>query len=577
MKKKLIFDVSILIAILQKNSSRSGILWVGYNVITELLRQDKFDLYLYCAPDRMRELLFGLNRELSFLKGLPIINIEPQKVIKSSGQIDLFDYKTFINEYSCESWGVWTAQKATCSLLLDVAEINDLEISIDLQMVFKPVTSYSVTGESGEVYAQCPSDQRVLSFKIPLKDIKDNRVIFHINAEGASSPKDIGLSGDTRVLGLGIKGIWVTINEENPPHREAPKPPIEQRYIALRERKNRAKRDKKYIALLFRLSLMVLYKIYFRFQKATTTVDNSAYQEYLKECELFLSPMFRVPDDIAKMPNIRKYVILHDLIPFIFDNYNRQSAEGWLKDLVNSINSTDHYFSNSKNTRKDFIHFAPKISPENVTVIPLSTGLSYAPIKELSKIDAVKKRYKIPANKRYALSMCTLEPRKNLIFAAKNFIKFVNENKIDDLIFVLGGGHWAEFMDELNKALEGIKDSERYIKHIGYVDDEDMNALYSGAEFFIYMSLYEGFGMPILEAMKSGCPIICSNVSSIPEVVGDTGIQVSPHSDDDFIQALDKMYSDKQFRESCIEKGLKRAEIFSWENAVDTITKEMMG
>ncbi|MDR2883511.1 MAG: hypothetical protein LBV09_00200 [Deferribacteraceae bacterium] len=507
MKKKLLFDASILTAIRQKDSSRSGILWVAYNVIKELLRQDKFDLHLYCAPERMRELLFGLSGELRFLKDLPIINIEPQKAIKTSASIDISDYQTLLTEYTCEPWGVWTSKRAICTLLFDVAEIKDLEIIIDLDMAYKSVKSYSITDEAGNIYAKCPSGQRMVSFKIPLKDIKNNKVIFYLDAEGAASPMETEGATDPRVLGLGVKAITVIINEEYPKRAEAieviepKKATVMERYVALRDRKNSAKRDKKYIALFFRLSLMVLYKIYFRFHKEPTAVvatkDNPIYTNYLKECELFLSPMYRVPAEIAKIDSIHKYTILYDLIPLIFEEYSKQPANKWIQELADSINPTDYYFSISKHTRKDFIHLVPKINPDHVSVIPLSTGLSYAPIKKQADIDAVKKKYKIPANKKYALSLCTLEPRKNLVFAAKNFIKFIDENKVNDRLFVLGGGHWAGFIAQLEQALDGVKNAEKYIKHIGYVDDEAMTPLYSGAEFFRYMSLYEGCGMPL--------------------------------------------------------------------------------
>ena len=102
-----------------------------------------------------------------------------------------------------------------------------------------------------------------------------------------------------------------------------------------------------------------------------------------------------------------------------------------------------------------------------------------------------------------------------------------------------------------------------------------MSALYSAAEMFVFPSLYEGFGIPVLEAMKCGLPVICSNTSSLPEVIGDCGIQINPYSDDEMIQAMEKMYFDRDFRAQCIEKGLERAKLFTWQKCVDVIENKI--
>ena len=103
-----------------------------------------------------------------------------------------------------------------------------------------------------------------------------------------------------------------------------------------------------------------------------------------------------------------------------------------------------------------------------------------------------------------------------------------------------------------------------------------MSALYSGAEMFIYPSFYEGFGMPVLEAMKCGLPVICSNTTSLPEVIGDCGIQINPYSDKELVEAMEKMYFDREFRDVCIRKGLERVKLFTWKKCVDIITNTIV-
>ncbi|MEI8129401.1 MAG: glycosyltransferase family 1 protein [bacterium] len=298
---------------------------------------------------------------------------------------------------------------------------------------------------------------------------------------------------------------------------------------------------------------------------------NEQYKEVFKDIDIFFSPYLAVPKEIQGIKHIQQYVLLHDVIPMILPVYNKHWKKYWFYDLYKSINKNDFYFANSEFTKMDFVKHIPKFNPDHITVIPLSTGGKYEVISDKSDLERVRIKYNIPAGKKYLFSLCTLEPRKNLIFAVKNFIKFIKQNNIDDFVFVLGGGHWESFIEKIS---EEIKDFEDKIIKIGYVENEDMSALYSGAEMFVFPSLYEGFGMPILESMKCGCPVICSNITSMPEVIGDCGIQINPENDADLIKAFEKMYFDKTFRAECIEKGLKRSERFTWEKCVGVMTKE---
>lgn len=291
------------------------------------------------------------------------------------------------------------------------------------------------------------------------------------------------------------------------------------------------------------------------------------------DIDAYLSPMKAVPDFILNKKNIKKYVVLHDTIPLINDY--RGVKHGWYEKLIKSINKEDYYFANSQCTKQDFIKYVPNINPEHIEVIPLSTGKPYFKINDTNEINRVKEKYNIPLDKKYIFSLCNLDPRKNLIFSMKNFLKFIEKNKIEDFVFVMGGKPFPDFEKIFNQNLENLEVSKNKILQIGYVDDEDMSALYSGAEMFLFPSLYEGFGMPVLEAMKCGLPVICSNISSIPEVIGDCGITINPTSDEEMVSAIEKMYFDREFRASCIEKALKRSELFTWEKCGDIICNEI--
>lgn len=292
----------------------------------------------------------------------------------------------------------------------------------------------------------------------------------------------------------------------------------------------------------------------------------------LKDVDVYFSPMKAVPSFIAKNKRIKKYTILHDAIPIV-NNHRKNAKQGWFYSLIKSINKDDFYFANSEYTKQDFLKHIDSFTPEHITVIPLSTGKPYSRVDD--KIDEIKQKYNIPLDKKYIFSLCNLDPRKNLVFSIKNFLSFVEKHELEDLVFVLGGSHFDDFIDKLKQELNDLGDKQDKIIRIGYVDDEDMSTLYSGAEMFLFPSLYEGFGIPVLEAMKCGLPVICSNATSIPEVIGDCGIQIDPLSDEQMVSAMEKMYFDREFRNVCIEKGLERAKLFSWEKCVDIISDEI--
>ena len=139
---------------------------------------------------------------------------------------------------------------------------------------------------------------------------------------------------------------------------------------------------------------------------------------------------------------------------------------------------------------------------------------------------------------------------------------------------MLGGGAWDGFIEKFEKEVPDFSKHKDKIIRAGYVDDEDLEVLYSNAEWFVYTSQYEGFGMPPLEAMACGTAVITSNNSSLPEVVGDAGIMIDWDSDEQHVAAYEKYYFDKKFRDKMAKKGLERSKQFSWEKAADIIVEQ---
>lgn len=291
----------------------------------------------------------------------------------------------------------------------------------------------------------------------------------------------------------------------------------------------------------------------------------------LVECDVFISPL-RVVSKRVKAK--QKYIILYDAIPLLFPQYypEMQLKKYWYYDLVQYIKSKPNckYFAILENTKKDFIRLLD-IHPNDITVIPLAANNNFYQEKDIKKINNVRKKYNIPDNKKYIFSLCTLEPRKNLIRAVKTFINFIKKNNIDDLIFVLGGAHWDTFINKLESEIQDFGECKNKIIRAGYVADKDLAALYSGAEFFVYTSQYEGFGLPPLEAMQCGCPVITSNNSSLPEVIRNAGQMIDWDNDEQHIAAYEKYYFDKKYCDEMAEKGLEQSKQFSWEKTVDII------
>ena len=284
----------------------------------------------------------------------------------------------------------------------------------------------------------------------------------------------------------------------------------------------------------------------------------------------YLSAAYDLPARFKHDESIIKYAIAYDVMPLIFPQYYKDSVDGWLQ----TFKIFNNYFSISRHTKKDYLKHLEHLKEQNITTALLACDESFKPANN-EQINLAKQKYKIPENKKYIFSLCTLEPRKNLIRTLKTFIEFIKKNNIDDLVFVLGGGHWEIFIKELEKSIDDLGAYKDKILKIGYVDDKDLAPLYSGALFFVYTSQYEGFGLPPLEAMSCGSAVITSDNSSLPEVVGDAGIMIAYDSDEAHIKAYEKYYFDENFRKENAKKGLERSGLFSWQKCADIMVNKM--
>ncbi len=279
--------------------------------------------------------------------------------------------------------------------------------------------------------------------------------------------------------------------------------------------------------------------------------ENKKFIKIFSNYDVFFSPFGGIRKELLKS-DISRYQFIHDVIPLL---ENRSiSPYHWAKNVFANITNDIYYFTNSEYTKKDFLKMFPYINAERVTPVKLGCNL-----KKIKNTDIYTK-YGIPENKKYFLSLCSIGKRKNLDFAIKDFLIFIKENNIDDMFFVIAGAVWNKYRQEITK----YTNNSPNIILTGYIDDDDLPDLYSNAYAFVYPSLYEGFGLPPLEAMGYKCPVIASNRTSIPEVCGDAAILINPESDVSLINAYKTLYFDTNIRTIMIEKGYKQFQKFSW-------------
>jgi len=214
----------------------------------------------------------------------------------------------------------------------------------------------------------------------------------------------------------------------------------------------------------------------------------------------------------------------------------------------------------SESTKKDIIEIL-NISEQKIKVVYEAAPDDVIQIKDQKKINQIKDKYKLDGD--FLLSVATLEPRKNLKRIILAFQKIKRDFPSMKLV-IAGKSGWDQGLNEI------IRQKQSDIVFTGYINRDDLLALYSSTSCFVFPSLYEGFGLPILEAMKCGAPVVTSNVSSMPEVAGQAGVLVDPLSVEEITQGIKKAIGDK---EGLAKKGFKQADSFSWEKTAKETLK----
>ncbi len=281
---------------------------------------------------------------------------------------------------------------------------------------------------------------------------------------------------------------------------------------------------------------------------------------------VFFSPTHYIP----RFSPVKRVVTIFDLsflnFPEMFKKKDLWKLRNWTKF---SAENADHIITISNSSKKDIVT-QYNIKKEKITVAypGYDTEKFKTQISNI-KTENVKSKYGIRNN--YIIYIGTVQPRKNLI----RLMEAVS--RIDNLELIIVGKTTGEgregWMYEETLATPKRLGIENRVKFLGFVLTEDLASLIKGADAFIQPSLYEGFGIPVLEAMACGVPVLVSNVSSLPEVVGGAGLTFDPYSIDQIEQAIRAIISDRKLREKYSKLGLLQVKKFSWEKMAKTILK----
>jgi glycosyltransferase involved in cell wall biosynthesis len=319
------------------------------------------------------------------------------------------------------------------------------------------------------------------------------------------------------------------------------------------------------------------YRFIWAFQKLF--IRNGIYLESNHHSfDIYHSPFLPLPANLKKQYFNNSIITIYDMLPVLFPNYFENGTIVSMEKVYNSITSETWVTCISDTTKKDLLEYkSGSIDPNKVFVTSLAASNFFYKSNNKDWNNECLIKYNIPS-KPYALSLCTFEPRKNIVHSINAFVKMVEKNNIEDLYFVLVGTKGWDF-DSIFDRLDSCTSLRSRFIVTGFVPDEHLSAIYSEAMMFVYPSLYEGFGLPPLEAMQSGVPVITSNTSSLPEVVGDAAIMIDPTNSSELEDAMYSLYTDEELRKHLSAKGMERAKLFSWkkcaEQTVDVYRKSM--
>jgi len=270
-----------------------------------------------------------------------------------------------------------------------------------------------------------------------------------------------------------------------------------------------------------------------------------------KRPNIFFTPTHYAPrfSPIPTAISIMDLSFIH--FPNLFAKKDLYQLTNWTR---YSVKNASKIFTISKSSKDDIIN---EYGVDDKKIFVTYPGIKEGSNARILTMDDLRKKFGI--DKDYILFVGTLQPRKNIVKLIEAFSKIERENLI---LIIVGKKGWL--YEDILSAPQKFGVGER-VKFLDFVEDKDLPSLYKNALCFVLPSLYEGFGLPVLEAMKYGCPVLTSNVSSLPEAGGDAAIYFDPTDAEDIASKIEKVISNPKLRQELIEKGYNQIKKFSWE------------
>ncbi|HMR63286.1 MAG TPA: glycosyltransferase family 1 protein [Anaerolineae bacterium] len=276
--------------------------------------------------------------------------------------------------------------------------------------------------------------------------------------------------------------------------------------------------------------------------------------------DLFHSPNFILPPT----RRARTLLTVHDLSFIRHPHGAVESLRRWLMRVVpRSLARADHVLADSYNTKQDLLDLY-NVEPARISVVGAGVEPRFRPSDDPAHLQEVRHKYHLP--EKFILSLGTLEPRKNF----EGLIRAYSNSPVREThhLVIAGGRGWL--YEPIFAAAKASVAAGR-IHFIGFVADDDLPALYNLADIFAYPSYYEGFGIPVIEAMACGTPVVCADNSSLPEVAGAAALLVPATDLPALAEALQRRADDQALRQRCVETGLRQARQFDWSTAAQRL------
>jgi glycosyltransferase involved in cell wall biosynthesis len=254
-------------------------------------------------------------------------------------------------------------------------------------------------------------------------------------------------------------------------------------------------------------------------------------------------------------------ITVHDLAFLLYPHFLTRKSARYYGLIDRAVRHATHIIAVSEATKRDLVRLTG--TPESkITVIYEAAQSIYSPIRDQEVLGRIHKKYHLP--EQYILFVGTIEPKKNLPTLIRAFQSLIEQYKAEADLVIVGKAGWL--YDDVYRLVEELGLSER-VHFLGRVPTADLPHLYNASQLLVLPSYYEGFGLPPLEAMACGVPVIVSDTSAMPEAVGDAALRVAPEDDEGFTVAMWRLLTDDALRADMISKGLKRVKSFSWERA----------